>query len=37
VAQITEKNFLPNTARFKARIPPHLRMEFSPFIVRELA
>lgn len=37
VAQITEKNFLPDTARFKARIPPHLRMEFSPFIVRELS
>jgi GTP-binding protein HflX len=37
VAQITEKYFLPDTARFKARIPPHLRMEFSPFIVRELS
>lgn len=36
VAQITEKNFLPDGARFKARIPPHLRTEFRPFIVREL-
>jgi len=37
VAQITEKHFLPEAARFKARIPPHLRMEFRPFIVRELS
>lgn len=37
VAQITEKDFLPEIARFKARIPPHLRMEFRPFIVRELS
>ncbi|MCX8157945.1 MAG: GTPase HflX [Verrucomicrobiae bacterium] len=37
VAQITEKDYLADSARFKARIPPHLRMEFSPFIVRELS
>jgi hypothetical protein len=24
------------TARFKARIPPHLHEEFAPFFVREL-
>ena len=28
--------FKAETARFKARIPPHLHEEFAPFVVREL-
>ncbi len=36
VAQVVERHYEGNTARFKARIPPHLREEFEPFFVREL-
>jgi GTP-binding protein HflX len=33
VAQVVERDYNGKTARFKARIPPHLRREFSAFIV----
>ena len=36
VAQVIERHYEGDTARFKARIPPHLRDEFTPFLVREL-
>jgi GTPase len=36
VAQVVERHYECQTARFKARIPPHLREEFEPFFVREL-
>ncbi|HWX19173.1 MAG TPA: GTPase HflX [Candidatus Binatia bacterium] len=36
VAQVVERHYDGRTARFKARIPPHLREEFAPFVVREL-
>ncbi|MEY2394451.1 MAG: GTPase, partial [Acidobacteriaceae bacterium] len=36
VAQVVHRNYNGKTARFKARIPPHLREEFAPFIIREL-
>jgi len=36
VGQIMERNYDGDTARFKARIPPHLREEFAPYFVREL-
>ncbi|HEY5911414.1 MAG TPA: GTPase HflX, partial [Verrucomicrobiae bacterium] len=36
VAQVVERRYEGETARFKARIPPHLRDEFEPFLVREL-
>lgn len=36
VCQVIERAYDGGTARFKARIPPHLREEFAPFIVREL-
>ena len=32
-AQVVERNYSGETARFKARIPPHLHREFSEFIV----
>jgi GTP-binding protein HflX len=32
-AQVVERNYQGRTARFKARIPPHLIPEFQPFIV----
>lgn len=35
VAQVVERNYDGETARFQARIPPHLRREFAPFIVPE--
>ena len=35
VAQVIERDYAGETARFKARIPPHLRAEFLPFIVPE--
>jgi GTP-binding protein HflX len=34
-AQVVERNYNGETARFKARIPPHLRQEFAPFIAPE--
>jgi GTP-binding protein HflX len=36
VGQIVERRFSGQTARFKARIPPHTRSEFEPFIVADL-
>jgi GTP-binding protein HflX len=33
VAQVVERNYDGDTARFKARIPPHQRAEFAAFIV----
>ena len=36
VWQVVERNYNGKTARFKARIPPHLHEEFAPFVVREL-
>jgi len=36
VGQVVERNYDGETARFKARIPPHLHEEFAPFLVREL-
>lgn len=36
VGQVIERNYNGKTARFKARIPPHLHEEFAPFVVREL-
>jgi len=35
-AQVVERNYDGETARFKARIPPHLHREFSAFIVSEV-
>ncbi len=36
VAQVIERNYEGETARFKARIPPHFHDEFAPYLVREL-
>jgi len=36
VGQVVERHYDGDTARFKARIPPHLRDEFAPFLVRQL-
>ncbi len=36
VGQVIERNYEGETARFKARIPPHLHGEFAAFVVREL-
>ena len=36
VGQVIERDYTGKTARFKARIPPHLHEEFAPFVVREL-
>ncbi len=36
VGQVIERRYNGKTARFKARIPPHLHGEFAPFFVREL-
>jgi len=33
VGQVVQRNYEGQTARFKARIPPHLRDEFAPFVV----
>jgi len=35
-AQVTERDYAGEQARFRARIPPHFHSEFAPFIVREL-
>jgi GTP-binding protein HflX len=35
VAQVVERNYDGPTARFKARIPPHLRSEFAGYAVSE--
>jgi GTPase len=34
--QVVQRNYNGAKARFKARIPPHLHDEFSPFFVRAL-
>ena len=36
VAQVIERNYQGKAARFKARIPPHLRREFEQFIEEDL-
>ena len=36
VAQVIERNYQGKAARFKARIPPHLRREFEKFIEEDL-
>ena len=36
VGQVIERDYTGKTARFKARIPPHLHGEFAAFFVREL-
>jgi len=36
VGEVVERNYDGDIARFKARIPPHLREEFAPFFVRAL-
>jgi GTP-binding protein HflX len=36
VGQVVERDYNGETARFKARIPPHLREEFAPFLIRQL-
>jgi 50S ribosomal subunit-associated GTPase HflX len=36
VAQIVERDYGGHSARFKARVPPHLRAEFARYIVAEL-
>ena len=36
VGQVVERRYEGQTARFKARIPPHFHDEFAPFFVREL-
>ena len=36
VAQVVERDYNGDQARFKARIPPHLHGEFAPFFVRDL-
>ena len=35
VAQVVERDYSGDTARFKARIPPHLRSEFASYVVPE--
>ncbi|PYJ81601.1 MAG: GTPase HflX [Verrucomicrobia bacterium] len=36
VGQVVERDYNGDSARFKARIPPHLHAEFAPFIVQDL-
>jgi GTP-binding protein HflX len=36
VGQVIERDYDGDTARFKARVPPHFREEFAPFLIREL-
>ena len=36
VGQVVERDYNGDSARFKARIPPHLHSEFAPFIVQDL-
>jgi GTPase len=36
IGQVVERNYEGEVARFKARIPPHLREEFAPYLVRQL-
>ncbi len=36
VAQVVERDYAGETARFKARIPPHFRAEFASYIVEDI-
>jgi GTP-binding protein HflX len=36
VGQVIERDYDGESARFRARIPPHLHAEFAPFIVQEI-
>jgi GTP-binding protein HflX len=36
VGQVVERHYEGETARFKARIPPHFHNEFAPYFIREL-
>jgi GTP-binding protein HflX len=36
VGQVVERDYDGESARFKARIPPHFHAEFAPFIVQDL-
>lgn len=36
VGQVIERDYEGDTARFKARIPPHFHAEFAPFIVEQI-
>ena len=36
VGEVVEQDYDPKWARLKARVPPHLRTEFEPYIVRDL-
>jgi GTP-binding protein HflX len=36
VAQVVERDYEGEAAKFKARIPPHFHHEFAPFVVKEL-
>jgi GTP-binding protein HflX len=36
IGQVIERDYSGELARFKARIPPHCREEFSPYMLREL-
>jgi GTP-binding protein HflX len=36
VGQVVERDYNGESARFKARIPPHFHAEFAPFIVQDL-
>ena len=36
VGQVIERRYDGKAAWFKARIPPHFRQEFAPFVIREL-
>jgi len=37
VGQVVERHYEDRVARIRARIPPHLRAEFAPYIVTDLA
>ena len=37
VGLVVERDYKGDSARFKVRIPRHLRAEFAPFIVQDLA
>lgn len=36
LGQVVEENYDGTAARFKVRLPPHVRVEFEPYIVRDL-
>ena len=37
LAQVVERDYSGESARFKARIPPHFHAEFAPFITQDLS